>query len=187
MNNDASLTAVQQKVLAEFERRARQGEPPPSHRDLMAVFGWKSPAAARYQIAALVKRGFLRMDAGKTRGAHLPNLGGGQVGTVPLVDRFDRAGRPVKVAIELPLSVTFHPGYPSVAFNAPDNRMRAHGIFESDLVFVRTDLSPKEDDLVAVVIDGVGHVATTKGARASGRKVLGVVRMVNRAYRPHEW
>jgi len=187
MSNSASLSDVQAKVRAEFVRRAKAGEPPPSHRDLMALFGWKSPAAARYQIAALVKKGYLRMTAGKTRGAHLPDLSGGQVGHAPLVDRFNRAGKPTKIAIYLPLSVTFHPGDPSVVFNAPDNRMKSHGILENDLVFVRTDLQPKPDDLVGVVIDGLGHVMTVAGAKSAGHKVIGVVRQVIRAYSPDDW
>jgi SOS-response transcriptional repressor LexA len=187
MVESASLSKVQAKVLAEFERRAREGEAPPSHRDLMAVFGWKSPAAARYQIAALVKKGHLRMKAGETRGAHLPDLSGGQVGKIPLVDRFSKAGRPVKIATNLLLSVTFHTGDPSVAFNAPDSKMKTHSILEGDLVFVRTDLSPKPDDLVGVVVDGSGHVMTFTGARNSGSKPIGVVRQVIRTYSPHDW
>lgn len=153
----------------------------------MALFGWKSPAAARYQIAALVKKGYLRLHAGKTRGAHLPNLGGGQVGKIPLVNRFTKSGKPAKIASELLLTVTFHVGDPSVAFNAPDDRMKAHGILEGDLIFVRTDLSPRPDDLVGVVVDGLGHVMTAAGAKSCGHKMIGVVRQITRAYSPHDW
>jgi repressor LexA len=187
MSNSASLSDIQKQVLAEFERRAKEGEPPPSHRDLMGVFGWTSPAAARYQIAALVKKGYLRMTAGKTRGAHLPDLGGGQVGKIPLVDRFSKGGKPLKIATHLVVSVTFHTGDPSVAFNAPDNRMKVHCILEDDIIFVRTDLAPKPDDLVGVVIDGRGHAMTVAGARSAGHKMIGVVRQVIRAYSPHDW
>jgi repressor LexA len=187
MADSARLSDVQAKVLAEFERRAKEGEPPPSHRDLMAVFGWKSPAAARYQIAELVKKGYLRMQPGKTRGARLPKLDGGQVGKVPLVDRFTPTGRPAKIASELALAVTFHPGDRTVAFNAPDNEMRSHGILERDLIFVRTDLKPKPEDLVGVVQDGRGHVTTAAAAAKSGKKVIGVVRMMNRAYSAEDW
>lgn len=186
MKSREPLTAKQQAVLAYITDRTTEGRPP-SFREIAKNFGWSSVAAAQRHVAALIRKGALKPAHGETRGVNLPHLSNGVVGEVPLVDQFDGAGTPLKIANHLALSVTFHPGDPSLAFNAPDSAMKRNGILEWDLVFVRTDLAPQPGDLVAVVIDGVGHAMTQARARSTRRKVIGVVRMVTRAYGPHGW
>ena len=186
MTSQEPLTAKQQAVLAYITDRTTEGRPP-SFREISKHFNWSSVAAAQRHVAALIRKGVLKPANGETRGVNLPHLSNGVVGEVPHVIKFDSAGKPLKIAGGLGLSVTFHPGDPSVAFNAPDNASKRDGVLESDLVFVRTNLEPMRGDLVAVVIDGAGHVMTQARAKATRRKIIGVVRMVIRAYRPHEW
>lgn len=161
--------------------------PPPSHRDLMKALGWKSPASARHQIAQLVAKGYLRMEEGKARSALLPRDRARQTGSVPLVDRFDESGAPAKIATYMPLPVQLFPGDPAIGFLTLDNKMKSHGILEGDVVIVRADLMPKPGDLVAVVKDAKAHVVPANQAKTSTFAVVGVVRLVIRAYGADAW
>lgn len=54
-----ALTPTEQRIYEIVCRRARLEEPCPSNRDLMEVFGWKSPSTAAFHMASLERKGFV--------------------------------------------------------------------------------------------------------------------------------
>ena len=187
MDTPAPLTEAQAAVLDVFVTRAATGTPAPSYRELAKHFGWKSPAAAQKHVAALVRKGRLLVEPGKTRGIHLPHMIGGTVGTIPLVAHFDKLGRPTKVIREIPFTDVFHPRGKPFAFRVTDDRMTARGIHKGDLVVAAAVEFTRQSDLLVVAKNGQARVEMAKTAKQSGDPVIGSVRLVTRFYGFGPW
>ena len=76
------LTVRQQQVLQYLHQHIQSHGLPPTLHELMAAFGWSSPAGAAKHLQALAARGLIGHSAGKARGirllpAGLEVLGGG--------------------------------------------------------------------------------------------------------------
>jgi repressor LexA len=175
------LTKAQQAIYMEFVRRAEAGQPPPSHRELMSRFGWKSPAAARKHIAALVKKGALKLEPGASRGAHLQDP---LPGKVALIEELDRNGWPKKTIQVIPLPVQLHPGDPAVAFSVTDHRLRSVGLRTSDLAIATLKPPTEKDELVLVAEGGKPRVMTLRRATDEHHKIVGTVKVVIRFFGP---
>lgn len=65
MHHWAPLTAIQRSVLRVFEEAVRDGDAPPTYRELCARFGWTSTGTARDHLGALRKKGFLQRTSGQ--------------------------------------------------------------------------------------------------------------------------
>lgn len=86
------LTQTQKKVLAFFKKAILKGGAPPTYRELREHFGWRSSAAARDHLHALVTKGYLRREPGHAaRNYRLATAPVSKdIAKVPLVRRFLR-------------------------------------------------------------------------------------------------
>lgn len=65
------LTVRQQQVLQYLHQHIQSHGLPPTLHELMAAFGWSSPAGAAKHLQALAVRGLIGHSAGKARGIRL--------------------------------------------------------------------------------------------------------------------
>lgn len=182
MKGQRPLTEKQKAVLSYFRERADLGERPPSYRELMRHFGWRSPRSAQKVVKVLAARGQLAIDHLQPNGVHLPHLDKGAVGTVPHVESLSANGKPRKVLQEIPLPVQLHPGDPSFAFNVGDDSLAKSGFRSHDLVIARGGQEPREGDFVVLVEAGTPRVSSVQSAR--GKMIAGVVKVLIRAFDP---
>lgn len=64
----SDLTAAQAQVLSFIERYRAINQMPPTRVDIARHFGWASANAAQEHLEALVRKGFVRLMPGKSRG-----------------------------------------------------------------------------------------------------------------------
>jgi len=151
-----SLPPVQSKVLAFFERRHREGLPPPTVRELCSEFGWRSTGTARDHIRALVRKGWLRAARGRARGAALVHLPVRSV-FLPAVGDV-AAGIPVSVeqvvGDSLPVPEEMVRRSDSFLLRVRGDSMEGAGILDGDLVVVAPDSAPPPGSIVVVTLDG---------------------------------
>lgn len=149
-------TDRQRRIVEVYRRRAADGEPPPTHRELCKQFGWKSTGTARDHIRALVQKGILAPAEHRSRGAHLmadrPN---GRF--LPLVGRIV-AGRPLvsdeHVEREVLIPTEFAPRGKGFVLRVSGDSMEGVGIYADDLVIVRQTRTANPGAIVAVTVGG---------------------------------
>ena len=166
------LTEQQRRVVNAFRRRAEDGRPPPTHRELCREFGWNSTGTARDHIRALVKRGVLSAADRRSRGAclQLPRPAGR---LLPVVGRIV-AGRPITsdqhVEKEILVSDDFAPRGKAFILRVSGDSMEGVGILDGDLVVVRQAKTASSGSVVAVTIDGESTLKLLQ--QRKGRSVL---------------
>lgn len=148
------------KVLR-FVRDRLAGGRPPTVREVMEAFGFRSPMTAQEHLEALVEQGLLAKDPGKARGYRLPGEGGAATRLVPLLGRVP-AG-PLDAAVE------DLEGYVAVQGARPDaelfglrvrgDSMSGIGILDGDIVVVRRQDEAQTGEIVVAL---VGDEATVK-------------------------
>ncbi len=175
----AALTKAQSDVLAEFRARAQAGKPPPSHRELQAIFGWGSPTASRKHIAALVRKGALQLDVGASRGAHIPEP---LMRVVPYVEGIDPDGTPTSEGVLVALPIQCVAAEPAMAIEVQDNRAERYGVLRGDLVVVHRGGETGVGDLVVVAERGRPRIMAFDHAKRGHKLVLGVVTYLMRNY-----
>ncbi len=155
-------TQKQRDILEMFLQRWERGEPPPTHRDICARFGFHSPKAAADHIAALKKKGYLMSGPDQKRGVCLTEKAMG----IPVLGEIP-AGRPELAEEMADGYLTFS----SKALGLSDRRnaffLRVKGdsmigrhIFDGDLVLVEKNGSGRHQDVVAALIDNESTLKT---------------------------
>ncbi len=157
MDAAVHLTPGQTRVLEAFRRRAHQGRPPPTYRDLCAEFGWSSTGTARDHIKARVQKGVLRPAAGRARGACLREPSGMESVTLPVVGGIV-AGHPVPaeehVERRVPVPHFLAPREGAFLLRVRGDSMQGASILDGDLVVVVPNPDPTPGFVVAVTIAG---------------------------------
>ena len=142
----ARLTQAQTRVLLVFREHEEAGQSPPTLRQLCKRFGWKSSAAARDHVAALIRKGGLSPGEHGRPGAFLPST----IKRVPLVDVEKAVANGFVQIGEIPLPPFLHPGGDAFAMNIVDNAMAGAGVIQADIVIALR--SPKvEPGCLAVI------------------------------------
>lgn len=179
---DEKLTEVQEQVLEALRRRADQGEPGPTYRELCAEFGWASTGTARDHLSALARKGYIERPGGhrqlRLREERVP------VTRVPLLGLVV-AGAPViseeniEQRIPVPSDWTARGTY--FALRVAGDSMRDAGILEGDQVVVRQQATAGDGEIVVATLDGE---TTLKRLRLRG----GSARLIaeNPRYQPIE-
>ena len=158
------------KVLGFVRDRLATGRPP-TVREVMEAFGFRSPQTAREHLEALVEEGHLEKDPGLARGLRLPaRRGEAPTVLVPLLGRVP-AG-PLHAAIEdleghLPVQTRRAPG-DLFSLRVQGDSMKDAGILDGDLVVVRRQ--PRAEDR-EIVVALVGDEATVKRLRLKRGRV----------------
>ena len=164
-----------------FVRDRLAGGRPPTVREVMVAFGFRSPQTAREHLDALVEEGRLKKEPGIARGFRLPGRGEAPTVMVPLLGRVP-AG-PLDLAIEdleghLPVQTRSSPGE-LFSLRVRGDSMKDAGILDGDVVVVRRQPRAESGDIVVAM---VGDEATVKRFRFKRGRIE--LHPENDAYRP---
>ena len=164
-----------------FVRDRLAGGRPPTVREVMEAFGFRSPQTAREHLDALLEEGRLKKEPGVARGFRLPGHGEAPTVMVPLLGRVP-AG-PLDLAIEdleghLPVQTRRAPG-DLFSLRVHGDSMKDAGILDGDIVVVRRQQNANAGDIVVAL---VGDEATVKRFRLKRGRVE--LHPENDAYQP---
>ncbi|MDX2181165.1 MAG: transcriptional repressor LexA [Bryobacteraceae bacterium] len=152
----AQLTGQQRRVVDFFERRSKDGSPPPTYRELCREFGWGSTATARDHIKALVQKGVLSSAGRRARNVRLVNARPKGM-LLPIVGRIV-AGLPTSsdehLEGEILVPDEFASQGKSFVLRVRGDSMDGVGILQDDLVVIRQTTNARPGNVVAVTIDG---------------------------------
>ena len=154
---------TREKVFRFVRDRLASGRPP-TVREVMKAFGFRSPQTVREHLDALVEEGRLNKDPGLARGVRLPGRGEAPTVMVPLLGRVP-AG-PLELAIEdleghLPVQTRRAPGE-LFSLRVRGDSMKDAGILDGDIVIVRRQARADSGEIVVAM---VGDEATVKRFR----------------------
>ena len=171
---------TREKVFRFVRDRLAAGRPP-TVREVMESFGFRSPQTARGHLDALLEEGRLKKDPGVARGFRLPGRGEAPTVMVPLLGRVP-AG-PLDLAVEdleghLPVQTRNNPGE-LFSLRVRGDSMKDAGIFDGDVVVVRRTPRAESGEIVVAL---VGDEATVKRLRVKRGRVE--LHPENDAYQP---
>jgi repressor LexA len=164
-----------------FVRDRLAGGRPPTVREVMEAFGFRSPQTAREHLDALIEDGRLKKEPRVARGFRLPGRGEAPTVMVPLLGRVP-AG-PLDLAIEdleghLPVQTRSSPGE-LFSLRVRGDSMKDAGILDGDVVVVRRQPHAEAGDIVVAL---VGDEATVKRFRVKRGRIE--LHPANDAYQP---
>jgi len=164
-----------------FVRDRLAGGRPPTVREVMEAFGFRSPQTAREHLDGLVEEGRLKKEPKVARGFRLPGRGEAPTVMVPLLGRVP-AG-PLELAIEdleghLPVQTRRLPGE-LFSLRVRGDSMKDAGILDGDIVIVRRQARADSGEIVVAM---VGDDATVKRFRIKRGRVE--LHPANDAYQP---
>jgi len=171
---------TREKVFRFVRDRLASGRPP-TVREVMEAFGFRSPQTAREHLDALIDEGRLKKEPGIARGFRLPGRAEPPTVMVPLLGRVP-AG-PLDAAIEdleghVPVQTRRAPG-DLFSLRVRGDSMKDAGIFDGDVVIVRRQPRADSGEIVVALI---GDEATVKRLRMKRGRVE--LHPENEAYRP---
>jgi len=145
---------------------------PPTVREVMGAFGFRSVQTAREHLEALVKEGRLVKEKGKARSYRLAD-GSGSGRPLQLASLLGRvaAGALDTAAEDLEGYIPVHSRYPSdelFALRIRGESMTGAGIFPDDIVVVRRQPSAETGEIVVAL---VGDEATVKRLRIRRNRI----------------
>ena len=163
------LTTRQQLILDVIKQAILTNGYPPSMREIGQAAGLASPASVKYQIEALVDKGFIRKDASKGRAFEItdPNNADSikpeKTVNVPLVGRI-AAGGPIlaeQYIEELyPLPESLVGQGELFLLKVVGDSMIDLAICDGDFVVIRSQKDAQKGEIVAAMIDGEATVKT---------------------------
>ncbi|MBF0485424.1 MAG: transcriptional repressor LexA [Candidatus Omnitrophica bacterium] len=158
MTNE-TLTEKQKQVLKFIYECIRRHQSAPTIREIGEKFGFSSTGTVRDHLKALVNKGYIRMQEGKSRAIELVKEALFQV---PVLGRV-QAGMPVYAAEDLVgylnLEAFVFPEPDVFALRVRGLSMRDAGIMEGDFVLIRKQDHAQAGDIVVALI---GEEATVK-------------------------
>jgi repressor LexA len=171
---------TREKVFRFVRDRLASGRPP-TVREVMEAFGFRSPQTAREHLDTLLEEGRLKKEPGVARGFRLPGRGEAPTVMVPLLGRVP-AG-PLDLAIEdleghLPVQTRSSPGE-LFSLRVRGDSMKDAGILNGDVVVVRRQPRAESGDIVVAM---VGDEATVKRFRLRRGRIE--LHPENDAYQP---
>lgn len=188
------LSERQQQVLEHIRKTVADRGYPPSVREIGEAVGLSSPSTVHSHLSALVAAGAIKRDPTKPRAimivddtkpvaaaaaASLPD----RLRDVPVLGRI-AAGTPILAAehVEdvITLPVDLIGTEPVFLLEVKGDSMINAGIFEGDLVAIRSQKDARDGEIVAALIDG--EEATVKRLRRRDGKVI--LESENPAYEP---
>jgi len=184
------LSERQQQVLDFIRTTVADRGYPPSVREIGEAVGLSSPSTVHSHLSALVAAGAIRRDPTKPRAIKVVSESkvadvarSDRLRDVPLLGRI-AAGTPILAAehVEevLPLPVDLVGNDPVFLLEVKGDSMIDAGIFEGDLVAIRSQKDALDGEIVAALIDG--EEATIKRLRRRDGKVI--LEPANPAYEP---
>lgn len=165
MTND-KLTDKQREVLKFIYEQIRFKQLAPTIREIGDKFHFSSTGTVRDHLSALVKKGYIRIQEGKSRAIELVKEALFQV---PVLGRV-QAGMPVYAAEDLlgylNLDQFVFPGPDVFALKVKGLSMKDAGIMDGDFVLIRKQDHAQVNDIVVALM---GDEATVKRLAKRGR------------------
>lgn len=169
---------MKQREVLEFVMRCqRESGYPPTVREIMRHFGFRSPRAASDHLAALERKGYLERLSRAARGIRvLSDMEDTETAEgIPIVGDV-AAGLPIlateNILGTLSLEDTFGNGE-LFAVRVRGDSMIDHGIYEGDLVIVRRTPEVKPGTIAVVYLEGEATVKTLAKTREGYELIAG--------------
>lgn len=150
-----SLTKMQSEILRFVEERLDAGTSAPTCREICERFDFSSPKAATDHLVALERKGYISRDRRQARGIHILHRSDG----IPLLGQVP-AGFPSSTEEELsgcvgfgPESFGIHDRRQAFALTVKGDSMEGRRIFDGDVVLIERGAEPREQSVVAALID----------------------------------
>ena len=169
MNSMNNLTKAQQRVFDFVQAQVSAGLPVPTHREIAAKFGYRSPRAAAGHLEAIERKGFLRSQPGKARSLQIINplqkllsrvVDIPVYGSIPAglaEHREQEAEGCVRVDIG---SIGYKPTANAFAVQVTGDSMIGRHILSGDYVILEPGPEPRIGEVVAAYIDGESTLKT---------------------------
>jgi repressor LexA len=170
----SDITVRQQRILDFINETVRDRGYPPTVREIGEAVGLTSSSSVHAQLANLERKGLLHRDPTKPRAIELADRTEGV--TVPLVGRI-AAGTPVLATEHIEDHVVVPMGFAGeadhFALRVSGDSMIGAGIFDGDIVIVRSTRRADDGDIVAVLLPGPAEdEATVKRLRRRNGRVM---------------
>lgn len=170
MNKD--LTKQQRKVLEFVREQVRELGSPPTIREIGARFRFRSTGTVRDYLRALERKGYLRRLGGRARGIEL--AAGLRERQVPILGRV-AAGLPILAEENLEGYLHLDAALPQpegacFALRIQGDSMTGAGIFDGDVVIVRSQETAEPPAIVVALVEGEVTVKRLAKRAADGRK-----------------
>jgi repressor LexA len=172
----SDITSRQQRILDVIERTVRERGYPPTVREIGDAVGLTSSSSVHAQLANLERKGLLHKDPSKPRAMALSDERRAEGMPVPLIGRI-AAGEPVladeHIEDRIMVPAEFVRGDGHFALRVSGESMIGAGIFDGDLVVVRSQRSASDGDIVAALLPGPAEdEATVKRLGHDGARVM---------------
>jgi repressor LexA len=170
----SDITVRQQRILDYIHDTVRDRGYPPTVREIGEAVGLTSSSSVHAQLTNLERKGLLRKDPTKPRAMALADRPEGVA--VPVLGRI-AAGAPVLAAEHVEDHVVVPLGFAGeadhFALKVAGDSMIGAGIFDGDIVIVRSTRRADDGDIVAVLLPGPAEdEATVKRLKRVGAKVM---------------
>lgn len=170
----SDITARQQRILDFINETVRERGYPPTVREIGEAVGLTSSSSVHAQLANLERKGLLHRDPTKPRAIELTDRTEGV--TVPLLGRI-AAGTPVLATEHIEEHVVVPMGFAGdadhFALRISGDSMIGAGIFDGDIVIIRSTRRADDGDIVAVLLPGPAEdEATVKRLRRKNGRVM---------------
>lgn len=175
MTDTIAITPRQQRILDFIAETIRERGYPPTVREIGEAVGLTSSSSVHAQLANLERKGLLHKDPTKPRAMSLSEPRADAV-TVPLVGRI-AAGAPILAQEHVEEYLAIPQGFagddPHFALTVRGDSMTGAGIFDGDVVVVRSQGHARDGDIVAALMPGPAEdEATVKRLGHDGDRVL---------------
>lgn len=165
-----TLSKVQSRILDFLKEQIKVKGFPPSVREICAFVGLKSTSSVHTHLSALEKKGYIRRDHAKSRCIEIVNDPDSSASenitsiSVPILGQVT-AGLPILATENIegyfPLPTdTVSSGYENFMLRVKGESMKNAGIFDKDLILVRSQNTADNGDKVVALIDDSVTVKT---------------------------
>jgi repressor LexA len=187
VSDTTAISQRQQRILEFIADTVRERGYPPTVREIGEAVGLTSSSSVHAQLANLERKGMLHKDPTKPRAMTLSEPRAGAV-TVPVVGRI-AAGSPLLAEEHIEDHIAMPEGYADdhdhFALTVTGDSMMGAGIFDGDLVIVRSQDHARDGDIVAALLPGPAEDdATVKRLGHDGDRVMLIPE--NPALEPYE-
>jgi repressor LexA len=187
VSDTTQITPRQRRILEFIAETVRDRGYPPTVREIGEAVGLTSSSSVHAQLATLERKGMLHKDPTKPRAMTLSEPRAGAV-TVPVVGRI-AAGSPLLAEEHIEDHIAMPEGYADdhdhFALTVTGDSMMGAGIFDGDLVIVRSQDHARDGDIVAALLPGPAEdEATVKRLGHDGDRVMLIPE--NPALEPYE-
>jgi len=157
------LTTCQRKVLDYIQSRVREDGCPPTRQEIADHFKYRSLTTVESHLRLIVRKGFLKIEPGLSRGLQLVNayqpprstlLDVPLYGSIPAGPPDERDAEVIRYLTLDPETVKAKLSPDAFALQVKGDSMIERHILDGDHVIIEPRREPRHQDVVAALIDG---------------------------------